>query len=266
MKQNDKAIGVFDSGLGGISVVKELQKQMPNENFIYYGDSEFAPYGTKKKEEIMKRCIQICEFFLVKEVKAIVIACNTATSACVNELRELYPRLPIVGMEPALKLAAQRKSEQTIMVMATPFTLKEKKFADLMAIYEQEHNIIKLPCPALVQIVEHNELDNEELVQEQLNCYFSEYDLKKVDSIVLGCTHFVFFRKQIQNMLGSSIALVDGNIGTARHLKDILANLDEENMSGYKGTIKIYNSTKDDSFIDLSKKLLARDESVQVNY
>ena len=124
MTNKDKAIGVFDSGLGGISVLKELVKSMPNEKFIYYGDSANAPYGIKTKEEITKRCIDIIEFFLNKGVKAIVIACNTATSAAANILREKYIDIPIIGMEPALKVAADGKNNNTIVVMATTLTLK----------------------------------------------------------------------------------------------------------------------------------------------
>ena len=133
MSSIDKAIGVFDSGLGGISVLKELRSLMPQEDYLYYGDSSFAPYGVKTKEEITKRCRSICAFFISQGVKAVVIACNTATSACVKELRTLYPDLPIVGMEPALKPAVDGRHQQHVLVLATQFTLKEKKFEQLMS-------------------------------------------------------------------------------------------------------------------------------------
>ena len=147
MNNKDKAIGVFDSGLGGVSVLKELVQAMPNEKFLYYGDSANAPYGIKTKEEITERCENIIEFFLSKGVKAIVIACNTATSAAANILREKYSYLPIIGMEPALKVAADGKVHNTIVVMATPLTLKETKFNNLMARYSDDNTVIKMPCP-----------------------------------------------------------------------------------------------------------------------
>ena len=167
MNNKEKAIGVFDSGLGGISVLKELVKSMPNENFIYYGDSANAPYGIKTKEEITARCEDIIEFFIKQGVKAIVIACNTATSAAANILRKKYSNLPIIGMEPALKVAADGKKDNTIVVMATPLTLKEEKFNNLMAKYDDENTVIKMPCPELVKIVENDLIDNEEIVEKQ---------------------------------------------------------------------------------------------------
>ena len=154
MDNKDKAIGVFDSGLGGISVLKEFVKSMPSENFIYYGDSANAPYGIKTKKEITDRCENIIEFFIKQGVKAVVIACNTATSASANILRKKYSYLPIIGMEPALKVAADGKTDNTIVVMATPLTLREEKFNNLMSRYDDENTIIKMPCPELVKIVE----------------------------------------------------------------------------------------------------------------
>ena len=131
MDNSKKAIGVFDSGLGGISVLRDLKELMPNEDFIYFGDSAYAPYSVKTKEQITERCVEIIDFFISKGVKAVVIACNTATSASANYLRKKYKDLPIIGMEPALKVATQGVKNNNIVVMATPLTLKEKKFETL---------------------------------------------------------------------------------------------------------------------------------------
>ena len=144
---------------------------LPNENYIFFGDSKYNPYGTKTKEEITERCIQICNDLISLDVKAIVIACNTATSACVNLLREMYD-IPIIGMEPALKVACQKGSHQKIVVWATDFTLKEKKFVDLMSLFEQDHQIHKIPCPKLVRLVEENEIHNQNLINETLKSKF----------------------------------------------------------------------------------------------
>lgn len=253
----NKKIGVFDSGLGGISVLKELVKQMPNEEYIYFGDSLHAPYGIKKKEEIIKRCIYICDFFIKEGVKAIVVACNTATSAAIEILRKKYINIPIIGMEPALKVAAYGKTDNNIIVMATILTLKEKKFSNLMRNYEKDNNIIKMPCPELVEIIEAGQLENEKLVYEQLEKYFSIVDINKINSIVLGCTHFSFYRKYIERFLTNNTLIIDGNLGTARNLKRLLELSNTLNTHNNKNEykIKFVNSSNDEKYIRLSNML-----------
>lgn len=254
MAKQDCPIGVFDSGLGGISVLRELQQRMPQESFLYYGDSAFAPYGVKTKEEITKRCFEIVEELLAEEIKAIVIACNTATSACVNELRSAYPQLIIIGMEPALKLAVHQKTKQSVVVMATDFTLREQKFEDLMTQYAKEHHIYKQPCPRLVEIVEQDQLEDQQLVLQQLHSYLDPYLEKHVDSIVLGCTHFVFYKKLIQ-AIAEDVLLIDGNEGTARHLEELLMSQGLLQLKEDTGVVRFWNSTKDEQHLALSAKL-----------
>lgn len=253
-----QAIGVFDSGLGGISVLKDLVELMPNENYIYYGDSYYAPYGTKNKEEIIERCIQICNYFISKEVKAIVIACNTATSAAVNVLRDKYKPLPIIGMEPALKPAAHDKKNNNIVVMATCFTLNEEKFNNLMKKYSDVNNILKMPCPELVDIVENDMLHDTVLIEKTLENYYSDIDISTLDSVVLGCTHFVFFKEYLKKMLDNRTSIIDGNKGTAKHLKDVLdynGKLNKATQANKNGEIVFLNSHKDEKYIKLSKIL-----------
>lgn len=247
---NEKSpIGVFDSGLGGISVLHTIHTLLPNEDIIYMGDSLHNPYGTKTKEEITQRCIEICDFFMSKHVKAIVIACNTATSACVPLLREKYP-IDIIGMEPALKVACEKGPAQKIAVWATELTLKEKKFANLMHQFEDEHTIYKVPCPKLVQLVEQDRLDDETFVKNTLLEYYHSVN-DDLNSIVLGCTHFIFYKKRLRELLPTTIQLIDGNLGTALHLKDILSNKNLLNDTG--GTISWNNTLLEK--IELSKKL-----------
>ena len=152
-------IGVFDSGLGGISVVREIRRQLPNEQVVYYGDSAHAPYGVKPVSQVRELSFAVMRQLLEHNVKAVVIACNTATSAAVNELRSAYD-LPIIGMEPALKVACEREGEtpQRIIVAATPLTLQEHKFAALMDRFNRQHVIFPQPCPRLVDIVEQGRL------------------------------------------------------------------------------------------------------------
>ena len=258
MDNKEKSIGVFDSGLGGISVLKELREAMPSEKFIYYGDSANAPYGIKTKEEITERCEKIIEFFLKEGVKAIVIACNTATSAAANVLREKYSNLPIIGMEPALKVAADGKIDNTIVVMATPLTLREEKFNNLMSQYDDDNIVIKMPCPELVNIVENDLLDDKEVVEKQIKDYYKDLDMKKIDSVVLGCTHFVFYKHYMEKILNNNIEIVDGNLGTTNHLKETLRERDELRPESEEGSLRIINSSKDKRYIKLSEKLLNR--------
>lgn len=242
-------IGVFDSGLGGISVLHTIKTNMPNEDLLYFGDSKYNPYGTKTKEEITNRCIEICDHLIERGCKAIVIACNTATSACVPLLRKKYD-IDIIGMEPALKVACSLGEKQRIAVWATDFTLKEEKFAKLMHRFEDEHEIIKVPCPKLVELVEQDQLQDTNKVDSALQEYLALS--QGVDSIVLGCTHFVFYKDALQNLC-KEVHLVDGNLGTTMHLKDVLCQKDllSTNTSG---SLCIENTLAEKE--DLSYKLL----------
>lgn len=252
----DRPIGIFDSGLGGISTLKELIKLLPNENYIYYGDSQFAPYGIKSKEYVIERCKFICDYFLSKNVKAIIIACNTATSVAAPTLREIYKDIPILGLEPALKPAAIQNTKSNIVVMATPLTLSESKFNNHLAIYNSTNSIIKMPCPELVEIVENNHLHDSDLVMSQLRKYYRDLDLNSISSVVLGCTHFVFYKNYLKTLLPKNTLIFDGNEGVAKHLLNTLINSQSLNLEENKGHVEILNSSYDISKIDLSFKLL----------
>ncbi|WP_432662136.1 glutamate racemase [Wukongibacter baidiensis] len=249
------AIGIFDSGMGGISVLAQAIKLMPNEKYIYYGDSENAPYGIKSPEEVKELCIDICDFFIEMGVKAIVVACNTATSAAINDLRGRYD-IPIIGMEPALKPATTLESKGKIVVMATDMTLKEKKFSALMNKYGKEKDIVRLPCPKLVELIESGIMEGETIKDSIKEC-FDGISIDQVSSIVLGCTHYIFLKDSIREFVGAKVQIIDGNEGTARHLKNVLEkkkllnNIDEEEVQ-----LNIYNSKEDKEIIELSKKLL----------
>lgn len=249
-------IAVFDSGLGGISVLKQLQKEMPHEHFLYLGDSANAPYGTKQKEEIIDRCIHICDAFIKQNAKAIIVACNTATSVAIQILRDTYP-IPIIGLEPALKLATYEKHKQNIIVMATPLTLVEEKFAKLMDSYHGDHNITTIPCPELVSIVENNALQEEVLVYQQLQKYFENLNMNEIHSIVLGCTHFVFYRPYFAKYY-SHIQIYDGNQGTTQHVKRTLLQKNQLVTVG-EGSVEIHNSTNQKSYLQLSRQLLEKE-------
>lgn len=261
-------IGVFDSGLGGISVVRQIVQDMPHERVLYFGDSANAPYGTKTPQEVRRLGFDIMERFMSQGVKAVVIACNTATSAAVNALRDHYD-IPIIGMEPALKVACDRGDTaagdgpaparhmpQHVIVAATPLTLREHKFAALMDRFKANNMISPQPCPDLVEIVESGRLCDHDLVMRTLHRYFDGYDLPSIDSVVLGCTHFVFYRDYFRELLPSTTAIIDGNRGTVRHLGMVLESLGKLAPEEMDGGVEIANSDSGERIAALSRELL----------
>lgn len=234
-------IAVFDSGMGGVSVLRELYKLMPNENFLYYGDSANAPYGTKTTEEIKKLTIEKVEMLKGRGAKAVVIACNTATAAAAKELREKYPDYPIIGLEPALKPAALSMEHPTVVVMATPLTLREKKFAQLMARFEDKANIIKLPAPKIVSLVEDGKENSREM-DIYLRYIFEPYALTSIDCVVLGCTHFPFAKKAILKYFDGNVKIFDGGEGTARQTQHVLSDMNMLAPEDNAGTVVFENS------------------------
>ena len=181
MDIKNNPIGFFDSGVGGLSVMRESIAIMPNENYIYFGDSKNAPYGTKSLEEVRKLTFDAVEFLLMKNVKAIVIACNTATSAAIEDLRNKYTDIPIIGIEPAIKPAISLNKEGNIIVMATPMTLRENKFKELMNKLDDKGNLVPLPCAGLVEYIEQGILEGDDLesyLKEKLNPYLKEQYLR----------------------------------------------------------------------------------------
>ena len=255
MGKVDDPIGFFDSGVGGISVLREAIIQMPNENYIYFGDSKNAPYGTKTLEQVQQLTISASEMLINRGIKALVIACNTATSASIDKLREKYKSIPIIGIEPALKPAVELHRKGKIIIMATPMTLSEKKFKQLMINYDKDVEIVSLPCPGLVEFIENGVIDGDELEKYFLS-KFSGISRDEISSIVLGCTHYPFVKSVILKLLGSEIPVIDGSAGTVRHLKKRLGELNMLNNTSQIGKIEIINSLDDDKIIALSYKLL----------
>lgn len=255
MNKKNMPIGFFDSGVGGLSVLREAVKLMPNEHYVYFGDSKNAPYGVKKVEEIKDLTYKAVEFLIEKGAKAIVVACNTATSAAVASLRVTYPSIPIIGIEPAVKPAVELNRPGAIIIMATPVTLKEKKFKNLIAKYGDKAEVVSMPCPELVEYVESGDLKGKD-VREYLENKFANYKREDISSVVLGCTHYPFVKDIIKDIIGKDIPVIDGGLGTSKELKRKLEELDMLTDSTDKGNIELYNSSNDKKMIEISKKLL----------
>ena len=251
-------IGVFDSGVGGISVLAELIQQLPMERYIYYGDSKNAPYGTRSLEEVKSLSLNVAGILAADGIKALVVACNTATSGAIRELREVL-NIPVIGMEPAVKPAIERPHQGKVAVMATPFTLREKKFNTLISKYADPDEIIKLPCGGLVEIIEAHGGRSKEL-EEYLRGLYQQVDLNEISSIVLGCTHYIFIKELIEEIVGSRISLVDGNNGTVNQVERLLKQADLLNNQSRTTEafteVKMINSSGASELMILSKQLL----------
>ncbi len=252
-KQNDRIL-VFDSGLGGLSVLRELIRIMPGERYLYLGDSRNAPYGTRPTDEVRNLTFRAIEEEMEQGVKALVVACNTATTAAIEELRQRYPDKIVIGVEPALKLAAERCPGGRIVVMATGVTLREPKFCALMDRFSATSRIVPLPCPGLVEFVESGQLDTPELrayLMELLRPVLPD----GIDAIVLGCTHFPFLKPVIQSLVGGQAEILDGAHGTAQQTR---RRLKAEGLIrvAQEGEVELRNSLGKAEILSLSAKLL----------
>lgn len=252
MNAKNDYIAVFDSGLGGLTVLRELLRLMPNERYLYFGDAANAPYGTHSTQEVLaytQRCVRL---LMEQDLKALVVACNTATSAAINTLRSQYPDTIIIGIEPALKVAVDRFPGGNIAVMATPVTLREEKFRKLMNRYAQNCRVTPIPAPGLVELIEAGHTDDGETAR-YLRTLLGDFR-GKLDAVVLGCTHYPFAAAAISRVLGTGTVLIDGGAGTARETR---RRLEEAGLlSDGPGELLIRSSTSDPQFFSLADTLL----------
>lgn len=209
-------IGIFDSGAGGIGVLAQARALMPAERFVYFGDSANTPYGEKPNQWVVERSRELACALVERGAKAVVIACNTATAAAADILRGELPQVPILGIEPALKPAAQDPSLRRILVMATPMTLKLGKYHRLSEQWGAQHTVYDVECPGLAARIEQGRLDGADL-REMVAGFVGPY-AGRVDAVVLGCTHYPFAAEAIRAAVGD-VPLFDGSLGTALHLQ-----------------------------------------------
>ncbi len=209
-------IAFFDSGIGGLSVMHHAMKVLPQEQFVFYADEDNVPYGTKTKEQVMEYVRTAFDFLMTQDVKAIVTACNTATSVAVSEMRRRYS-VPIIGMEPAVKKALDLDAEHRVLVTATPITVSGRKMELLIEKVDKDNLIDRLALPELVLFAERQEFRSP-AVTEYLREQFAAYDFADYSAIVLGCTHFNYFKDTMREIVPDHIRFVDGNVGTVREL------------------------------------------------
>jgi len=232
-------IGFFDSGIGGLTVLHQAMRQMPQEDYLYYADTDHVPYGRKTKAEIRQCVTEAVDFIAAQGVKALVVACNTATSVAIRDLRARYS-FPILGMEPAVKPAvSDTRCTKRILVTATPVTIREEKLQNLLHQVDQHHQVDLLPLPHLVELAEAGQFTDgqaEAYLQEVL----APFDLSRYCTVVLGCTHFNYFKDSLNRILPDEIAILDGSSGTVNNLQHVLA--ERGLLEQGSGSVQYYTS------------------------
>jgi glutamate racemase len=255
---NNQPIGIFDSGVGGISVLKHIHALLPHEDLIYLADSKYAPYGNKTAEEIIQRCLILSDDLLQQNVKAIVVACNTATAAAIDTLRETFD-IPIIGMEPAVKPAAEASKNGVIGVLATVGTLKSAQFAALLEAYGRDVKVVTQACVGLVECIERGELDTP-ATKALIRLYTSPLLAEGADTIVLGCTHYPFVKHVIQEIVGQDsnqkhITLIDTGAAVAKQLKRQLEEKGLLSTSQEKAEVKFWTNSEAENASQVTEKL-----------
>jgi glutamate racemase len=250
---NNQAIGVMDSGVGGISVLKHIHTLLPNESLFYVADSLYAPYGNKTAEEITARCMILADFLMSQNVKALVVACNTATAAAIDELRETFD-ITIIGMEPAVKPAAEASKNGIIGVLATVGTLKSAQFAALLESYGRNVKVVTQACVGLVECIERGELDTPE-TKALIRQYTSPLLAEGADTIVLGCTHYPFVKEVIQDIVGKEITLIDTGAAVAKQLKRQLEEKGLLSVSQEKAEVHFWTNSEVANAEQVTEKL-----------
>ena len=235
---DSRPIGFFDSGIGGLTVLHEALRILPDERYLYYSDGDNAPYGVRPKEEVRELALRAAEFIANQGVKALVVACNTATSVAIETMRTAFD-FPVIGMEPAVKPAVMSGGRKRVLVFATELTLKEEKFKNLVARVDTNQVVDYLPLQELVMYAERFEFD-EQKTTAYLRQKLHDIDLSRYGAVVLGCTHFIFFKKTMERVLPPEIQIIDGNAGTVNNLKN---KLDGHLYSG-PGELSYYLSGK----------------------
>ena len=243
-------VGIFDSGIGGLSVLHHAMKVMPQTHFLYYADREHVPYGEKTVEEIRGFVEEILNFFIEKQVDAVLIACNTATSVSDMEFRSRFP-VPIVGMEPAVKKAVEQYHEENsrILVAATPVTIAGNKLHLMLDRVDREHEVDLIALPGLVRFAEAGEFDSSQ-VDAYLRQELSQFDLNRYGTVVLGCTHFNYFKRNFCRIFPGNVDFVDGKGGSIRQL---LRLLHQEEASDCSHQVDYYFSGKPASETELKQ-------------
>ena len=253
--QPQSPIGIFDSGLGGISVLRAIRKQMPEESVIYFGDQGHIPYGSRPMGQIRTFSETITKFLLEKNAKVIVVACNTASAAALKYLREKFPDVQFVGMEPAVKPAAEHTQTGKVGVLATPATFQGALYASVVERFANGVELFQNTCPGLVQEIEQGNLNGEETRRILEDALIPMLE-KNIDTVVLGCTHYPFVIPLIQKIVGENVRVIDPAPAVARQTGRLLEARGMANQSDSKGDVNFYTSGDPDALRFMLPKML----------
>jgi len=250
-------IGVFDSGVGGLSILDEALRQLPQQDYIYLADSANAPYGEKSSEWITARSLTLCKYLESKGCDAIVVACNTATAQAITQIREAIS-IPIIGVEPGIKPASMQSNNNIVGVLATEATLKSDKFNDLLNTLPNNCQFIKQSGEGLVPLIESGKADSEATL-ELLAKHLEPIQDAGADTLVLGCTHYPFLRKAIRKLLGESIQLIDTSDAVVKQLKRQLELLQKEGSGKEFGSVLFLSSKNEKLLLLMAQDLMSAD-------
>lgn len=241
-------IAFFDSGIGGLTVLRQALALLPTDLFVYYADTLHAPYGVKPKSDVAAHVLTAADFLAEQRIDALVLACNTATAVAVQALRERYP-FPVIGMEPAIKPALVQNTGKKVMVFATSLTLRESKLETLISNLGQGYRVVRRALDRLIPFAEAFDFDSH-AVRDYLAGHLADVRWSEYESVVLGCTHFLFYRSLIQDCAGPDIRLLDGNQGTVSQLARVLKPMRAQAVPDVRGTsprVKFYASGKEET-------------------
>ena len=251
---NHQPVGVFDSGVGGLSVLIELRRLLPSEEYLYVSDQAHVPYGLRSREEVRRYCFGIVDFLLRRGSKLVVVACNTASAAALQPLRTIHPDVPFVGMEPAVKPAAKESRRGVIGVIATEATFQGELFASVVDRYARGVKVVAHTVPGLVERIEAGETEGPAL-EARLRVQLQPLLDAGIDELVLGCTHYSFVRQALQNVVGPAVKIIDPAPAIARRTADVLAKRNLFSVDG-PGSVLCFTSGDPDAFSRVSRKLL----------
>jgi glutamate racemase len=254
-------IGVFDSGVGGLSILGELRRLLPLEDFLYVADQAHVPYGARPLAEVRRYCFGIVEFLLRRESKLIVAACNTASAAALQTLRNAYPKIPFVGMEPAIKPAAEQSRRGVIGVIATPATFQGELFESVVDRFARGVKVLTQICPGLVEKIEAGETEGP-VLEEMLRGQLAPLLEAGIDELVLGCTHYPFAARTLQAVVGPGVKIIDPAPAVARQTVRLLAQHGLGAMGG-PGRVTFVTSGLPESFARVGRKLIGEEIPVQ---
>jgi len=257
---NPRPLGMLDSGVGGLSILREVRRQHPAEDVVYFADQGHVPYGPRPLEQIRTFTRGITRFFLQFDAKAVVVACNAASAASLHHLREVFHDMPFVGMEPAVKPAARQTRSGVIGVITTRATYQGELFASVVSRFASDIEVVTQVCPDFVTLVEAGQLDSPAL-RRTAETYLAPLQAAGIDQLVLGCTHFPFLTPVLQDILGPQVEIVDPGPAIARQTGRIIT--DTKNAPGHAGQVSYYTSGDPVAFQSLARRLL--DEPVNDN-